>query len=125
MTFKIAHIDDCMDDLLLFKLRALNYDVHQFSCYGEYLSSLSDYDVVVSDFNMPDYSADNLEGCIRKQKCPFFIYTGARIELLGAGNMEHLMSMGVDGFYCKGRDDDRLWDDITSIKRRKKVDVFF
>lgn len=113
---KIAYIEDDQSDATLLKKHISYVDFLTFKTFKDYIESRINFDMIISDFNIPDGSMTTLKTAVQKEQVPFIIYTGGALDLIGQENIEYYKKIGIEGFYEKGK------DDLELIKRIAKHD---
>lgn len=121
-SIRILHVDDDSSMLGLSKLMLLDFDnsfeIDQACCVEEGLRKLAagHYDVVVSDYDMPQKNGLQFLTELREQKneIPFILFTGKGREEVAI----KALNLGADGYHDKQGSPETVFGELTHIIRR-------
>ncbi len=127
-SIRVLHVDDDAPLREILKLILLDLDggfeIDQASCVEEALNKLAvgSYDVVVSDYEMPQKNGLQFLTELRQQKndIPFILFTGKGREEVAV----KALNLGADGYYNKQGSPETVYGELahgiqTSYKNKK------
>jgi DNA-binding NarL/FixJ family response regulator len=131
---RVLHVDDDPSILEISKLMLIdmesNLDVDNACCANEAFKKLStiNYDIVVSDYEMPNKNGLEFLKELREQnnKIPFILFTGKGREEVAI----QALNLGADGYFNKQGPPETVYgelcDGITqTVKRNRAEKVLF
>jgi len=113
----IGYIEDDTVDAMIFERMLKQYSIVLYGSHQAYLESKISHDIVITDFQVPDRTDDNLKRSANKEDCPFVIYTGGCVRRLGKVNLDFYRNLGVSELFEKDKDNEALMEYVADIAK--------